>query len=261
MLGAIAYTGSKQKLLKELLPLFPKYDRFVDLFCGGLSVSLNVDGPVLANDIQTPIISMYSAMRDFTWNDVIAVVNEYELDKVNQEGFLKLRADYNATKNPLYLYVLHFHSFSNMIRFNASLEFTAPFGKRTVNKNSLKKFNWFQTHSDKITFVSSSYENIIFNDGDFVYIDPPYLITTAEYNKFWSEEEEVKLLNLLDSLDSRGIKFGLSNVLEHHGKENTILKEWSKKYKVTHFNKKYVFNIYQSKERNGTDEVYITNCE
>ena len=96
-------------------------------------------------------------------------------------------------------------------------------------------------------------------DGDFVYVDPPYLITVADYNKFWSEDEEKDLLNLLDSLNDRGIKFGLSNVLEHHGKENTLLKEWSKKYNVKHLNKKYVFNIYHSKEKNGTDEVYIFN--
>ncbi|EFD7933866.1 Dam family site-specific DNA-(adenine-N6)-methyltransferase [Escherichia coli] len=259
MLGAIAYTGNKQSLLPELKPHFPKYDRFVDLFCGGLSVSLNVNGPVLANDIQTPIIEMYKCLIDISWDDVLKVIKQYKLSKTSKEEFLKLREDYNKTRDPLLLYVLHFHGFSNMIRINDKGNFTTPFGKRTINKNSEKRFNHFKQNCDKIIFSSLHFKDVKILDGDFVYVDPPYLITVADYNKFWSEEEEKDLLNLLDSLNDRGIKFGLSNVLEHHGKENTLLKEWSKKYNVKHLNKKYVFNIYHSKEKNGTDEVYIFN--
>lgn len=107
---------------------------------------------------------------------------------------------------------------------------------------------------------SGHYSSVKIKEGDFVYVDPPYLITSADYNKFWSEDEEVKLLDFLDDLNFKGIKFGLSNVFEHHGKENKILKIWSEKYKVTHFNKSYVFNIHHSKNRHGTDEVFITNA-
>lgn len=38
------YTGGKYKLLPQILPLFPKdIDVFVDLFCGGCNVGINVD--------------------------------------------------------------------------------------------------------------------------------------------------------------------------------------------------------------------------
>lgn len=38
------YTGSKYKLLSQLMPLFPKnISTFVDLFTGGGTVALNVD--------------------------------------------------------------------------------------------------------------------------------------------------------------------------------------------------------------------------
>lgn len=37
------YIGGKYKLLSQILPLFPKkIDIFVDLFCGGLNVAINV---------------------------------------------------------------------------------------------------------------------------------------------------------------------------------------------------------------------------
>ena len=39
----MSYTGSKNKLLSQILPVFPKnIDTFVDLFCGGCNVGINV---------------------------------------------------------------------------------------------------------------------------------------------------------------------------------------------------------------------------
>jgi hypothetical protein len=50
-------------------------------------------------------------------------------------------------------------------------------------------------------------------------LDPPYLISTATYNENggWSKNDEQDLLKQLDKLDRKGIKFALSNVLEHKG--------------------------------------------
>lgn len=66
----------------------------------------------------------------------------------------------------------------------------------------------------------------------FVYCNPPYLISNASYNdgnrgfKNWTEKEERELLKLLDTLNAKGVKFALSNVLYHKGQENKILAEW-----------------------------------
>jgi len=48
------YMGSKARLVNEILPIILK-DRkpnqwFIDLFCGGCSISQEVDGKVIAND-------------------------------------------------------------------------------------------------------------------------------------------------------------------------------------------------------------------
>lgn len=38
------YIGNKYRLLPQMMPLFPeKIDCFMDLFCGGLDVSINID--------------------------------------------------------------------------------------------------------------------------------------------------------------------------------------------------------------------------
>lgn len=260
-LGAICYTGNKQKLINDLLPLFPEYERFVDVCCGGLSVSLNVEGPVLANDVQTELIDMYESMRNYTTKDIRALCAKYGLSKANQDSYYALREEYNKTKEPILLLLLQYGSFSNMIRFQNG-QFNAPFGRREMNSRSTKKLEHFHENVQKIEFSNCTFEDLVIKDGDFVYIDPPYLITEAAYNALWSEELEHKLYSWLDKLDSRGIKFGLSNVLFHRSKENKILQEWREKYDTHYLDKKYVFNAYHAKEQESkTVEVYITNYE
>ena len=95
-----------------------------------------------------------------------------------------------------------------------------------------------------------------------MYCDPPYLNTTATYNENggWTEKEEQKLYDILDDLNKRNIKFALSNVLEDKGRENLMLKEWSKKYNVNYLNNTYSNCNYQAKNKDKkTVEVLITN--
>ena len=68
---------------------------------------------------------------------------------------------------------------------------------------------------------------------------------------------------MLDNLNEKGYKFGLSNVLEHKGKSDDILKEWSKKYNVHYIDRTYANCNYQTKrkadENSGSIEVFICN--
>ena len=105
-------------------------------------------------------------------------------------------------------------------------------------------------------------------ENDLVYCDPPYLISTGSYNdgkrgfKDWTPVEEQQLLDLLDTLNERGVEFALSNVLYHKGLSNDLLIEWSNKYKVYYIDKSYANCSYQFKDRDAkTVEVVITNYE
>lgn len=251
MLGAIPYTGNKQSLLSDIIPHFPEYKRFIDCFCGGLSVSLNVKGPVIANDIQTELIDMYKWMQKSEFKDL----NNHLTDESKTE-YLKTRDLYNQTKDPRLLYLLIQHSFSNMIRFHKK-QFNAPFGRRTFTKNTERRWNHFKSKTD-IKFENKHFTALDIEKDDFVYCDPPYLITQAAYNVFWSEDEECRLLLWLDDLSSRGIKFCLSNVIRHRGLENTLLIDWMKSYNVVYLNKNYKFNQHHS-DKKETVEVLIKN--
>lgn len=264
--GVIPYTGNKQKLLPELFKLFPdrnSYMRFIDCFCGGLSVSLNVPKPVLSNDYDRTLIDMYKRLQMLPdLSPVRELIKQHGLGKNEKEAYLTFRDAYNKNKDPLWLYVLILHSFSNVNRTNDKGDFNANFGCRTLNDSTVKRFEHFKNNVRGIEFSSASFKDLDICLNDFVYCDPPYLITDAVYNKFWNEEREHELYDFLDNLNSNGIKFGLSNVTHHAGKQNDILIEWMQKYNVHNLDKKYLLGQHtDSYEQNKTQEVYVYNYQ
>lgn len=298
------YTGGKFKLLPQILPLFPKdINTFVDLFCGGCNVGVNVNcKSVIYNDLNENLLCLYNTFKNldkqsvFEW--IYEIINKYELSLVsengydyyncdsskglgsyNKEKFLKLRADFNQKKKKenydyfyyVMLYVIIVYAFNNQIRFNSNGEFNLPVGKRDFNKKMQQKLSDFidkiKEQDCKFTCVDFREFNIdILENNDFVYIDPPYLITCATYNEQggWSENDEKDLLQFLDKLNKRNLRFALSNVLRSKGKENTILLEWldknKDKYKVINLNYSYSNSNYQTKDKTSvSEEVLIVN--
>lgn len=274
------YTGGKYKQLDILLSIFPKkINCFVDLFGGGFNVGINViSNKVIYNDQINYLVELFNFFKEVETSDIIyrieSIIIEYNLTKENLSGYNKLRSDYNTSKDTLKLLVLIFFSFNHQIRFNNKHEFNTPFGKNRSSYNSSIKKNLIDfigvVKSKNVEFLNLDFVKFPFeelNNDDFVYCDPPYLITNGSYNdgnrgfKDWTEKEENDLLDILDKLNDRGIKFALSNVFFHNNQENSKLIEWSKKYSViniTEFN--YNNSNYQSRSKNYlTLEVIVKN--
>ena len=66
----------------------------------------------------------------------------------NKEGYLKLRDDYNKSKdkNPLDLYVLVCYAFNYQFRFNNAHEFNSSFGKDRSSFNERMRSNLIKFH-------------------------------------------------------------------------------------------------------------------
>lgn len=270
------YVGGKYKLLPQILPLFPKnIDTFVDMFCGGFNVGVNVNAnKIVGNDICKEVIEVYLGIqKEGVENSLRLVKNEiakYNLSKTNEEGFKAIRSHYNKGDKDWYIfYAMLTHSFNYQIRFNKQGDYNMPFGRNRSSFNTTleKHFVEFATVlcEKNIIFTSESFEDFDINsltENDFIYLDPPYLITCASYNEQdgWNIDKENRLLAMCDKLNAKGIKFALSNVLEHKGFENEILKEWSKKYNINYLNYNYNNCNYQDNNKNNkTIEVLIIN--
>ena len=284
------YTGGKYKLLHQIEPLFPEdINLFVDLFTGGGNIAVNVKAnKIVANDCEENIIGIYQTFQKYDNVDELIgqieeIIKTYGLTIDNMEAYNKFRNDYNSLKTSqgnylpilssyninILLYVLICYSFNHQYRFNSKGEFNMPFGKERSQWNENMKNNLINFHRQikekDIVFLNKDFRQLKVDKlgiNDFVYCDPPYLITCATYNEKdgWNQECEEDLLNLLDELNTKKIKFALSNVLYSKGKTNDLLIGWSKKYNVHHLDYTYQNCNYHTKDKtNKSDEVLITN--
>jgi DNA adenine methylase len=268
------YMGGKYKLLPQILPLFPDdIEVFYDLFGGGFNVGINTKAKRhVYNDTLEPLVTLlrrlYVAPLELTLCTIDKYIETYQLSDTNKEGYLRLRQDYNQRQCPFMFYTLIAHSFNHQIRFNKKGEFNMPFGKERsyFNPTLRKRFIEFVTKLKELDVIFTSYDFRRFDvrgihSKDFVYCDPPYLLTTATYNEQggWTNEDEQELLNYLTTLDKNNVKFALSNVLESKGNENKMLKQWAKDYNVHLLKNSYRNSNYQRRNTGKDLEVLITN--
>lgn len=199
------------------------------------------------------------------------------LKEYNKKGFYRLRTDYNRLIDKttdeafMKLYLLLLYGFNNDLRFNSKSEFNLPVGKTDLNKaNVLKLKKYLDKVKEKnVHYICAEFDSYevgkILEIADFIYMDPPYLITKATYNETnrWNNFSEHKLLNLLDSLIYSGKQFVLSNVLSKKNKMNEPLFYWTQKnnerIEIYHMEYSYTSASYNKKDRTSKeDEIIVT---
>lgn len=152
-----------------------------------------------------------------------------------------------------------------MLRFNSKGEYNLPVGNVDFNQNTLVALqDYFRlTQQKNITFhnfdFEKFFETIEFEEDDFVYLDPPYLITFSEYNKLWNEETERRLLEYLEILEDRNINFAISNVTHYKGKVNEQFLGWSRQHNSFEIKSNYI--SYHDNTNKEFKEVLVTNFE
>jgi len=289
------YVGDKYRLMRQLLKLFPrKINNFYEPFAGGGTVFLNVHARrYFINDVDRHLVSIHKFLAASAKNtqnffaEVEKIILKYKLShsykrdtvpdslkkefkktyyaRFNKAGYENLRACVNSTRknDPIILYILLIYGFNRMLRFNRNGEFNLPVGNVDFNRNVVAALeNYFDFVGRKqIKFAAQDFEKffekINFAEGDFVYLDPPYLLGACEYNKFWGEESEAALLDLIDQLDAERIKFALSNVTHYNGAKNEFLIGKMKKYRVHRIDSNYI--NYHNNAKKVIREVLLTN--
>ncbi|MCL2412636.1 MAG: Dam family site-specific DNA-(adenine-N6)-methyltransferase [Bacteroidales bacterium] len=289
------YVGDKYKLVTEIKTHFPKtINRFIEPFVGGGSVYLNVDAKeYLLNDINRHVIDIHEFLCSYVGKEkefydlIFSIIEKYKLSfsykkdivptelkqhykktyfaHFNREKFIRLRTNYNKSKKRdiAELYVLLIYGFNRMLRFNSKNEYNLPVGNVDFNANVYTALlNYFKINKTKKTSWYSQDFNLFLNSiklkkDDFVYLDPPYLITFSEYNKLWNEEAEKKLLKILDNLTEKNVNFAISNVTHYKEQENNQFIDWAKKYNSYQIKSNYI--SYHDNTVKETNEVLVTN--
>ena len=202
------------------------------------------------------------------------------LKRYNKTGFEKLKKDYNKIKDKnsdeanAMLYILLVYGFNNDLRFNSKGEYNLPCGKTDLNKNNLNKIYdfVFMAHQKKFVFICGDFrdpkiQKICFEEADYLYLDPPYLITDAVYNETskWNAETEEELMNFLREAIKKHLPFCLSNVISKNGNDivNTPLEKFIKENQqllVKNIAYHYKSCSYNKKNRNAKEkEIIVLN--
>lgn len=289
------YVGDKYKLMKQILPYFPDtIDTYFEPFCGGGSSFLNVEASkFVLGDIDSYMVKLHNMLTRYTYTpheflqEIEKIEKKYGLSasyrqdiipkelklqypktyfaKFNKNAFELMRDDFNNDKtNMELLYLLLIYGFNRMLRFNKKGDFNLPVGNVDCNQNVINALNYYFDFCKKNEVClyqldfRSYFQMWNFKKNDFVYLDPPYLISNSEYNKLWSENDERDLLNILDKLDKKGVKFAISNLIEDKGKKNTLFENWADKYNIYEISSNYI-NYHNNVSKDIHREVLVTN--
>lgn len=292
------YTGGKHKLLPQISKFIPNdIDTFYDVFCGGANVGINAKSKnIVCIDKDKNVIELHNLISSVNFDelhqDILAIIERFGLShsyvdgyevygaesskglgSFNKDKYILLREEYNNAKQSrektTLLLVLIMYAFNNQIRFNSKGGFNLPVGKRDYNGSSRRNLAAFNKAAKEksIKFLVGDFKDLKktnLSKNDFVYLDPPYLLGLASYNESggWGEAQEKELYSVLDNLNERGVRFALSNVTEHKGYSNDILKKWAQNggYKLNKLDFNYKNSNYQSTAKhNSSVEVLVTN--
>ena len=242
------YIGSKARVIPAIRENLPSdIDDFIDAFGGGFNVGINIRSEsVVYNEYNHFVKELIESFWQYdTFSYIVymkKMIRRFELEPGRKDAYLNVRDYYNSLpedkRDPRLLLVVILYSFQQQIRFNSNHGFNNPVGMRWFNDRVLEKMISFsrQIKELNVCFSCADYTDTFryVDDGHtFVYLDPPYMLTNGSYNdgkrgfKGWDVSQEAALFEFLDKLNHEGSRFMLSYVLEHKGKVNQNLVNWT----------------------------------
>jgi DNA adenine methylase len=183
----IQYQGSKRNLAKHILQFLPKgISRLVEPFAGTAAISVATSANQITrkfwlNDLNKPLIKLLEIAIERP-NDIadfyLELWNEQHTDSVAH--YFEVRSRFNETNDPKLLLYLLARCVKGSVRYNSQGLFNQSPDKRrkgtrpeTMRKNIAGVSSLLK---GKCKFTSLDYREVLeqIQDGDFIYLDPPY---------------------------------------------------------------------------------------
>lgn len=197
------YSGGKSRELQTIRENSPAvFSRVVEPFCGSAAVAFAFEKPALISDSRADVINVFKVVQDKTLYpylqelvDKTSAVNDHDdLERI----FYTQRDEKWTTTDPLErafrFLVIRQLVFSGIDRINVKTgKENAPFGHYPKFSCYLSEqhHKLLQTWDIKRQDWSHTMDEVV--DGDFVFLDPPYLGRNSTYG----EEQELESLHVL----------------------------------------------------------------
>lgn len=194
---ALKWAGGKRWLLPHLLPLWQRFadHRLVEPFVGGMGVALSLQPKrAYLSDLNEHLVNFHHWLQ----RGLVA-----EIEFIHEEAaFYKARTRFNelthqqqqtTSEAATLFYYLNRTCFNGLCRFNRKNEFNVPFGRyKTINYT--RDFTHYQPQLAAWEIAHHSFEHTPVQNGDFVYVDPPYDTPFTQYAKedfTWVDQERL----------------------------------------------------------------------
>jgi len=265
----LKWIGGKRQLLPSITSLFPKsYLNYYEPFIGGGAVFFNMQPTkAVINDYNEELINVFKTIKEHPEELIL----DLKTHKNDSDYFYQLRSlDRQDTYHCLSkvqkasrVIFLNKTCYNGLYRVNSSGEFNSPFGKyknpNIVNEITIRAVSKY-LNKNNITVLNGDFEDAVkgIRKGEFVYFDPPYdpISASSSFTGYvkggFDRNEQVRLRDLCDKLDKKGVKFLLSN------SATTFIEDLYKNYDINYVKANRSVNSVASK-RGKVDEVLIRN--
>lgn len=269
------WVGGKRELLPELRKHIPlSFDKekntYYEPFVGGGSLLFDIlpyHGVI--NDSNEELINLYKVVK----NDVDSLIKEVSSYPYDKDFYYSIReldrgedfpdslSDIKRAARTIYL---NKTCFNGLYRVNKKGQFNTPFGKYSnptiCKENDLKDVSSYFNDND-ISIMSGDFAQCVKDaqEGDFVYLDPPYvpLNKTSSFTSYTKEGfkdcDQRRIKDIIDSLDDRGVYVLMSN-----SSSDDVFDLYSPDYNVETVKVARKVNS-KAHKRNKIDEFLIKN--
>ncbi len=225
----LRWAGSKRKLLPILTTIAPKdFERYVEPFAGSACLFFALDPlKALLGDINSELIGTYRQVKRHS----IDVARYLAGFKHGKREYYRLRELNPKALDPQeraarFIYLNRF-SFNGLYRTNRSGQFNVPYGgSKPGTLPSVDMLSHYSKKLKKANLISGSFQLTLeqVKEGDFVYLDPPYSISSRrvfrEYHMSDFGSKDLRnLRSQLEHLDRKGIPFLVSYGLSREGND------------------------------------------
>lgn len=269
----LKWVGGKRQLIDQIKPCLPKDIsklKYIEPFLGGGAVYFHLQKKhAVINDANADLINAYSVVK----NNLDELLESLKKHENTADYFYKIReldrsdsfGNLSNIDRASRLIYLNKTCFNGLYRVNNSGEFNSPFGNyknpNIVNEPVLKAVSNFLCNAD-VSILNSDYVTAIKSADakSFIYFDPPYhpISNSSNFTGYvqggWGEDEQVRLRNTCDELNTKGVKFLLSN------SSSKFILDLYKDFKINTVRANRAINSVGD-GRGAIDEVLIRNYE
>lgn len=251
-----AWVGGKRKLVDKLLSYIPEgLNNYYEPFLGGGALFFAVKGQFkkcFLSDINFDLITSYNAVKKNP-NEVAELYNMH-IQNHSKEYYCKIVNYYTNNPNAItakFLY-LNKYAFKGLYKINKQGKLRSTFSDRKYkNSNMEEKLKEYSSFLNDVFIYTMDFSFIEPQKNDFVYFDPPYHQTgEVLYTRLpFCENDQIRLRDFTDELDSKNIKFMISN------NDTSFIRKLYKNFNIRNVEIKYSITNHSKPSK----EVIITN--